>query len=209
MNEVIEGTRFLPFKTPYHTSVKSMISGDMESFNGSDLLNKVANLGIVFNLVLTDRYYNIGVYKGKQVEVCRVRLKGGGRVPEDAEITSVFGAMDNYILRNREDRSKLVGVHCTHGVNRTGYLICRYMITKLGFEPADAIKKFEEGRGHPFDHEEYVEALLKLTPREDPVFKAWHSVGGEIIPAPKINDVDFDPDELYQFRMSGGAPPSR
>jgi atypical dual specificity phosphatase len=25
-----------------------------------------------------------------------------------------------------------LGVHCTHGLNRTGYLICRYMVEKLG-----------------------------------------------------------------------------
>ncbi len=33
----------------------------------------------------------------------------------------------------------LVGVHCTHGLNRTGYLVCRYMIDKLDFEPEAAI----------------------------------------------------------------------
>ena len=26
-------------------------------------------------------------------------------------------------------QDSLVGVHCTHGLNRTGYLICRYVCT--------------------------------------------------------------------------------
>ena len=30
-------------------------------------------------------------------------------------------------------------MHCTHGVNRTGYMVCRYMISKLGFTPDLAI----------------------------------------------------------------------
>ena len=34
----------------------------------------------------------------------------------------------------------LIGVHCTHGVNRTGYLICRYLIDKLHWEPENAIR---------------------------------------------------------------------
>ena len=34
----------------------------------------------------------------------------------------------------------LIGVHCTHGVNRTGYLVCRYMIDKLDFQPKNAIE---------------------------------------------------------------------
>ena len=33
----------------------------------------------------------------------------------------------------------LIGVHCTHGVNRTGYLICRYLIERLKWKPEDAI----------------------------------------------------------------------
>ena len=33
----------------------------------------------------------------------------------------------------------LIGVHCTHGVNRTGYLICRYLIERLQWNPDKAI----------------------------------------------------------------------
>ena len=33
----------------------------------------------------------------------------------------------------------MIGVHCTHGVNRTGYMVCCYMISKLGFAPDQAI----------------------------------------------------------------------
>ncbi|KAI8040031.1 hypothetical protein M5D96_007456 [Drosophila gunungcola] len=35
---------------------------------------------------------------------------------------------------------KLIGVHCTHGVNRTGYLICYFMISVMKKSPAEAIK---------------------------------------------------------------------
>lgn len=34
----------------------------------------------------------------------------------------------------------IVAVHCTHGVNRTGYLICRYLIDVLGWSPDRAIE---------------------------------------------------------------------
>ena len=35
---------------------------------------------------------------------------------------------------------EIVGIHCTHGVNRTGYLVARYMIEWLGYQPKDAIE---------------------------------------------------------------------
>lgn len=34
----------------------------------------------------------------------------------------------------------LIGVHCTHGLNRTGYMVCRYMRDRLGIPAKDAIK---------------------------------------------------------------------
>lgn len=33
----------------------------------------------------------------------------------------------------------VIGVHCTHGLNRTGFFICKYMIEKLHYYPAQAI----------------------------------------------------------------------
>ncbi|KAK2501706.1 hypothetical protein MC885_007411, partial [Smutsia gigantea] len=35
---------------------------------------------------------------------------------------------------------KLIGVHCTNGINRTGYLICRYLIDVEGWDPDTAIQ---------------------------------------------------------------------
>lgn len=36
----------------------------------------------------------------------------------------------------------LIGVHCTHGLNRTGYLICRYLIDRMGWSAARAIRSW-------------------------------------------------------------------
>merc|ERR1712004_359400 len=35
----------------------------------------------------------------------------------------------------------LIAVHCAHGLNRTGYLICRYLIQKCGVEPREAVAR--------------------------------------------------------------------
>lgn len=40
---------------------------------------------------------------------------------------------------------RLIGVHCTHGLNRTGYLICRYLIDVDGMEPAAAVQRESPG----------------------------------------------------------------
>ena len=49
----------------------------------------------------------------------------------------MYTVMWIYMYFNISDA--LIGVHCTHGVNRTGYLICRYLIEKLDWDPQKAI----------------------------------------------------------------------
>ena len=54
----------------------------------------------------------------------------------------------------------LVAVHCTHGVNRTGYLICRYLVEKMKLESGEAIRRFGRARGQPLLRRSLVEHLL-------------------------------------------------
>ena len=53
----------------------------------------------------------------------------------------------------------LVGVHCTHGLNRTGYLVCRFLVEKRGWQPEEAIRVFDEARGHKQERENYLADL--------------------------------------------------
>lgn len=79
---------------------------------------------------------------------------------------------------------KLIGVHCTHGLNRSGYLICHYMISVLKIHPETAIEgklkskskihpmkltsffslllDFEEARGHKIERDNYRSSLISL-----------------------------------------------
>ncbi|XP_068213460.1 uncharacterized protein [Palaemon carinicauda] len=65
-------------------------------------------------------------------------------------------------------QKKLIGVHCTHGLNRSGYLVCRYMIEHLGVPPDQAISDFNSARGHEQEREEYLNNLRQLKWQQDP-----------------------------------------
>lgn len=49
-------------------------------------------------------------------------------------------------LRDQLDKEELIGVHCTHGLNRTGYLLIYYMCQHLKMDLLDAFHLFEENR---------------------------------------------------------------
>ncbi|XP_067879074.1 uncharacterized protein [Heterodontus francisci] len=84
----------------------------------------------------------------------------GHEVPNAKNILTFKQAVRTFLLDN-VDNDKLVGVHCTHGVNRTGYLICRYLIDVDGMEPREAINLFNKSRGYPIERQNYIQDLLQ------------------------------------------------
>ncbi|XP_029849545.2 RNA/RNP complex-1-interacting phosphatase [Ixodes scapularis] len=153
---IIPGTRFISFKVPLQESICSRLPTEAR-FTPSDLLQRVYGLGLIIDLTCTNRYYDRdfilrnGIYHAKIV--C-----AGQQIPHAGVVGEFFETVDRFLMDPRNN-GKLIGVHCTHGVNRTGYLVCRYMIEKLGVPPDDAIREFECARGHRFDRDEYVRDL--------------------------------------------------
>ena len=75
----------------------------------------------------------------------------------------------------------MIGVHCTHGLNRTGYLICRFLIEEQGWTAKRALEcifeqfylfiikfffgGFAEARGYPIERENYIQTLYQIENR--------------------------------------------
>lgn len=52
-------------------------------------------------------------------------------------------------------------MHCTHGFNRTGYLICCYMVEKMDMAIEDAVELFTEARPDGIYKDHYIEQLFQ------------------------------------------------
>eukprot|EP00434_Breviolum_minutum_P040163 symbB.v1.2.035684.t1/scaffold4864.1/size33731/3 len=56
-----------------------------------------------------------------------------------------------------------VGLHCTHGLNRTGFLVAAYLMTRRDTPHwRDAVETFERARGGKIDKDYLLEALRQL-----------------------------------------------
>ncbi|XP_004590833.3 RNA/RNP complex-1-interacting phosphatase [Ochotona princeps] len=153
------GTRFIAFKVPLQKSFEKKLAPE-EYFSPLDLLNKIREqneeLGLIIDLTYTQRYY-----KPEDLPETVSYLKistVGHQVPDDNTIVKFKRAVNGFVKENK-DNDKLIGVHCTHGLNRTGYLICRYLIDVQGMRPDDAIELFNRCRGHCLERQNYIEDL--------------------------------------------------
>ncbi|XP_072342047.1 RNA/RNP complex-1-interacting phosphatase-like isoform X2 [Scyliorhinus torazame] len=157
----LPGTRFIAFKVPLKKMFENQLQPG-EFFSPTDLLRQIKEqseeLGKIIDLTFTKRYYD-----PKELPMDLVYEKiftAGHEVPSGKNIVTFKKAVQSFLSGNM-DNDKLVGVHCTHGVNRTGYLICRYLIDVDGMDPRSAIDLFNKSRGHPIERPNYTQDLLQ------------------------------------------------
>ncbi|XP_066598527.1 RNA/RNP complex-1-interacting phosphatase-like isoform X2 [Prorops nasuta] len=124
------------------------------------LLKEFPRLKCIVDLTNTTRYYN-------PVEITKAGLTyhklmiPGKQLPPEHHVKQFFKIVETFLSSHRGD--DIIGVHCTHGLNRTGYLICRYLIQQLNWDPEDAIKAFGAARGYEIERKEYTDKLRKTT----------------------------------------------
>uniref|UniRef100_U3JBX5 RNA/RNP complex-1-interacting phosphatase n=1 Tax=Ficedula albicollis TaxID=59894 RepID=U3JBX5_FICAL len=155
------GTRFIAFKVPLKESFDRNLLPE-ERFSPHDLIRKVEErqeeLGLVIDLTYTTRYYS------REELPATLRyykiLTMGREIPNRKTILRFKYLVKKFLTANK-DNDKLIGVHCTHGLNRTGYLVCRYLIDVEGMEPNAAIELFNKCRGHPIERTNYIQDLQK------------------------------------------------
>ncbi|CAG8576427.1 9869_t:CDS:2, partial [Acaulospora colombiana] len=73
-----------------------------------------------------------------------IKLSTVSKIPPSREETRRFIQAAKDAWNKKPD--KQIAVHCHYGFNRTGFMICCFMIEELGVSVTDAIKYFEEAR---------------------------------------------------------------
>ncbi|CAL2036792.1 unnamed protein product [Caenorhabditis brenneri] len=163
LGNVIPRTRFIVFKTPINSQLSSKLHKE-QRFTTNDLFRKLAergqHLGLVVDLTDTDRFYDKKDITGMCVEYEKVNCPGRGFTERDECVESFNQVIQDYTDKC-EDQDALIGVHSTNGINRCGYLICRFLIERLGWSSHEAIDAFEQARGCSIEKGAYVMALHK------------------------------------------------
>jgi atypical dual specificity phosphatase len=155
--KVIKGTNFICFKVPLKKELFEYVTNDEDCWTVVKLVNKQRALGAVIDLTNTSRYYDSADVLNAGVLYKKIRVPGQ-EVPNEDIVQEFFDTVQEFSHRCP---GMLIGVHCTHGLNRTGYLVCRYMVERLSVSPTDAIARFEAAREHKIEKHNYLEDLLK------------------------------------------------
>lgn len=81
------------------------------------------------------------------------------KVVPDASAIRRFVQLIDDILSASDEKKPLVAVHCHYGFNRTGFLICCYLIEKLGWSVSEAVAGFKAAKAPGIKHQHFIDAL--------------------------------------------------
>ncbi|KAM5172990.1 RNA/RNP complex-1-interacting phosphatase isoform 4-T4 [Mantella aurantiaca] len=163
----IPGTRFIAFKVPLKKLFDNKLA-PWQRFSPTNLISEIEQqneeLGLIVDLTCTKRYYTPQELP-PTVQYAKI-FTAGQQVPTN-DVIHEFKSIVKQFINENTDNDKLVGVHCTHGLNRTGYLVCRYMIDVLGMVPSEAIERFNKSRGHCIERKNYLDDLEGNNPESE------------------------------------------
>lgn len=113
--------------------------------------------GLWIDLTMTDRYYNREDIEQMGCEYVKFAIQGHGECPSRKEVGRFVQLVDNFICKNPD---KCIAVHCTHGFNRTGFLIASFLVERLRYNVGEAVEMFVRGRYDEIDN--ILEILIIL-----------------------------------------------
>nr|BAJ98875.1 predicted protein [Hordeum vulgare subsp. vulgare] len=163
--KVIEKTNIIPAKTPMTRRRWTNYTKKEDQFDLIQFINEVQSdgkkVGAIIDLNASDDGYyrwdyhfrkNRELLKG--IEYRKIKLNHK-EVANKATLNKVYDILNKNLFKDN-----LVIVHCTRGINRTGHAICYFLCKRLEMTPNEAVKKFEEARGHPITSKYIIEDLF-------------------------------------------------
>ncbi|TWW68736.1 mRNA-capping enzyme [Takifugu flavidus] len=156
----VEG-KFLPMKTMLGPRYDDQVAAE-NRFHPSMLSNLLKSLkvkmGLLVDLTNTTRFYDRNDIEKEGIKYVKLHCKGHGECPS-ADTTAMFIRLcEHFIERNP---TELIGVHCTHGFNRTGFLICAYLVEKMDWSVEAAVAAFSQARTPGIYKGDYLRELFR------------------------------------------------
>lgn len=100
-------------------------------------------MGLWIDLTNTTRFYDKADIQAEGCKYIKLQCRGHGETPSPEQTATFVSLVYNFITHHPLE---IVGVHCTHGFNRTGFLIASYLIEKQDCSVESALAQFASVR---------------------------------------------------------------
>nr|CAH7754790.1 unnamed protein product [Callosobruchus chinensis] len=138
--------KFMALKTPLSSNFDEQVPPECRFppkmiFDYSKF--KKINFGLWIDLTNTSRFYDKEEIENYGCKYIKLQCRGHGETPSEEQTSTFIQIVHNFIANNP---LKCIAVHCTHGFNRTGFLIVSYLIEKMDCSLEIALETFAKAR---------------------------------------------------------------
>jgi mRNA-capping enzyme len=150
----------LPFKTPLDDKYFSQIN-PIDYFPPSMVLSlqKSNNykIGLWIDLTNTTRFYEKSVVESAGIKYLKLNCKGHSECPNVEQTRLFISICQTFLSKNPQ---QIIAIHCTHGFNRTGFLISAYLCEVFDWSIDAAVSTFSACRPPGIYKESYLKELF-------------------------------------------------
>lgn len=162
----------IPSKAPLGEGFKEAVDPG-HRYSPQQLLRQQRQKGreikMVVDLTNTSRYYKEQEWRKNNVKYLKLPCRGRDEVPDEETVNTFVFEVMRFLAQNARER-KYVVVHCTHGHNRTGFMIVHFLMRTQGGSVADKLEEFAKARPPGIYKKDYIESLFtfyhQVRPRE-------------------------------------------
>ncbi|XP_036045734.1 mRNA-capping enzyme-like isoform X2 [Onychomys torridus] len=153
--------RFLPLKTMLGPRYDSQVAEE-NRFHPNMFSNYLKSLKVKMSLLVdltnTSRFYDRNDIEKEGIKYIKLQCKGHGECPTTENTETFIRLCERYSERSPPE---LIGVHCTHGFNRTGFLICAFLVEKMNWSIEAAVATFAQARPPGIYKGDYLKELFR------------------------------------------------
>lgn len=176
--------KFLAFKTPlgprYDVDIPEANRFQLPMLFAY-LQSLKVRLGLMIDLTNTTRFYDKLEVEKSGIHHVKLKCKGHGETPTQEQVNLFINICDQYFNQNP---GQLIGVHCTHGFNRTGFLIIAYLVERDDWSVEAAIQSFAQCRPPGIYKSHYLQDLVSR-----------YGDSREVVAAPELPDWCLEEEE--------------
>ncbi|XP_023615107.1 mRNA-capping enzyme isoform X7 [Myotis lucifugus] len=115
-------------------------------------------MGLLVDLTNTSRFYDRNDIEKEGIKYIKLQCKGHGECPTTENTETFIRLCERF---NERSPPELIGVHCTHGFNRTGFLICAFLVEKMDWSIEAAVATFAQARPPGIYKGDYLKELFR------------------------------------------------
>lgn len=157
--DVVRGTRLIPMKTPL--SARYVEETCAHALTMDILMDEQRKLGREIGLIIDLTNHDCLYAEDVPGTISRVHVRNVAKaVPSEADVRRACDAVEEF-LSSVDVGNKYVAVHCAYGFNRTGFMICCYLVRTLGVTPEEALEIFAEARPPGLKHQHFRNELVE------------------------------------------------